>query len=435
MPQPADRLRMVGHLPPLARTQIMANILKVSYTDAKTGESRKSAKWYGQYRDAKNKVCRTPLSENKVVAERMLRDLLTKIDRAKAGIDDRHAEFRNVPLTTHLEAYRAQLILKCHADTHAVQSVQRCAAAFEGCSFELLADLDADSLSAWLGAKRALTKTAGGFGLQTSNHYLASCKAFAAWCERTRRVPENPFKFLDKLNVAPGILHARREFTAVELAGLMDAARAGGSMRGISGPDRAMLYAVAVMTGLRAAELASLTRDSFKLDSVPPAVAVEAGYSKRRRKDTVPLHPGLVDQLRPWLTTFEAGALLWPGKWAAHCYAAKFVTGDLEAARIVWLAGAKGKAGKATRDAADDFKPKDRTGRFLDFHSLRHTFITNLVRAGVMPAVAMKLARHSTITLTIDRYTHVGEIDAAASLGKLSPPPADNRPSGKPSGR
>ena len=49
-----------------------------------------------------------------------------------------------------------------------------------------------------------------------------------------------------------------------------------------------MLYAVAVMTGLRAAELASLTRDSFKLDAVPPAVAVEAGYSKRRRKDTVP---------------------------------------------------------------------------------------------------------------------------------------------------
>ena len=407
----------------------MANLLKVSYTDAKSGETRKSSKWYGQYRDAKNKVCRTPLSENKVVAERMLRDLLTKIDRAKAGIDDRHAEFRNVPLTTHLEAYRATFADKGHTATQAALSIQRCTSIFEGCGFELLADLDAEAVSAWLGERRTLARPAGGIGVQSSNHYLAAVKAFAAWCERTRRVPENPFRFVAKLNVAAGIVHARREFTPVELAGLIDAARAGEPMRGFTGAARAMLYLTASMTGLRASELASLSRDSFKLDDATPVVVVEAGYSKRRRRDTVPLHAGLIDQLRPWLKSFTAGEPLWPGTWAANHCAGELVKRDLVNARAAWVAAGKGKAGKNVRDAADDFKSCDRDGRHLDFHGLRHSFISALVRAGVMPAVAMKLARHSTITLTIDRYTHVSAQDAAAGIDRL---PAPSMPGKRP---
>jgi integrase/recombinase XerD len=55
-----------------------------------------------------------------------------------------------------------------------------------------------------------------------------------------------------------------------------------------------------------------------------------------------------------------------------------------------------------------------------DFHALRHTFITNLVKAGVQPKDAKELARHSTSTLTMDRYAHVGVRDTAAALSKLT---------------
>jgi hypothetical protein len=57
-----------------------------------------------------------------------------------------------------------------------------------------------------------------------------------------------------------------------------------------------------------------------------------------------------------------------------------------------------------------------------DFHALRHTFITELVRAGVAPKDAKELARHSTITLTMDRYAHVGIRDTAAAVAKLNLP-------------
>jgi len=50
---------------------------------------------------------------------------------------------------------------------------------------------------------------------------------------------------------------------------------------------------------------------------------------------------------------------------------------------------------------------EDAQGRFADFHSLRHTFISNLAMSGIHPRVAQSLARHSDINLTMTRYSHV----------------------------
>jgi site-specific recombinase XerD len=68
---------------------------------------------------------------------------------------------------------------------------------------------------------------------------------------------------------------------------------------------------------------------------------------------------------------------------------------------------------------------QDQAGRFADWHALRHTFISALARGGVHPRVAQSLARHCTITLTMDLYTHVlqeQEIDALKRLPDLSIP-------------
>jgi len=73
-----------------------------------------------------------------------------------------------------------------------------------------------------------------------------------------------------------------------------------------------------------------------------------------------------------------------------------------------------------TKAKVKDLKNKLRA---VDFHSLRHTFLTNLARAGVHPKTAQALARHSTITLTLDRYTHVAlgdEVRAIESLPRLT---------------
>jgi len=66
----------------------------------------------------------------------------------------------------------------------------------------------------------------------------------------------------------------------------------------------------------------------------------------------------------------------------------------------------------------------DARGGKADFHSLRHRFITELVKAGVQPKDAKELARHSTIVLTMDRYAHVTLQDSATALSKLTGPTA-----------
>ncbi len=92
---------------------------------------------------------------------------------------------------------------------------------------------------------------------------------------KARRSAESPFRHIPKVNAEVDVRHRRRPLSAEEFTRLIEAARAGGAFRGLAGPDRAVLYTVAGMTGLRAKELASLSPRSFALDADPPVVVVE----------------------------------------------------------------------------------------------------------------------------------------------------------------
>ena len=163
-------------------------------------------------------------------------------------------------------------------------------------------------------------------------------------------------------------------------------------------------YAMAAYTGLRATELASIEVRSLDLESEFPLAAVAAAHSKRKRAEHQPLRPDLAAILNQWLKTRDdakSDDRLWPGSWADK--AAEMLRGDLEAAGIPY---------------------RDDMGRYFDFHALRHQFISNLALAGVHPKVAQVLARHSSISLTMDRYTHVPDAQVAEALDRLPELPA-----------
>lgn len=62
---------------------------------------------------------------------------------------------------------------------------------------------------------------------------------------------------------------------------------------------------------------------------------------------------------------------------------------------------------------------RDEERRFRDLHSLRASNITRLTRSGI-PAEAKALALHSTITLAMDTYTHLGVNDTRTALDRRS---------------
>src|SRR5205823_683184 len=100
----------------------------------------------------------------------------------------------------------------------------------------------------------------------------------------------DPLARLSRLNARTDVRRERRDLSAEEAVCLVNAALTSERhYRGLTGEDRHFVYAVALQTGFRAAELASLQPSSFDLSAAPPTATVEAGYTKNGQKAVQPL--------------------------------------------------------------------------------------------------------------------------------------------------
>jgi len=338
-----------------------------------------------------------------------------------SGLRDRFDEQLRRPLSEHLDEYKAALVGKGVTDLQVRVVVPRVRKALEACKVKRWGELQPSRVLAFLHELRTRPKKP--LSVQSANFYLTGLKAFLNWLVRDGRAPHNPLAHLKGGNVRTDRRHDRRALTVDELDRLLQAARKGPAVLGMAGPDRAKLYRVAVETGLRRGELASLTRRSFDLEGDRPTVTVAAGYSKHRREDVQPIRPELVAQLQPWLKDKSTDRPLFdiPDKTAVVMRA------DLEAARETWLKESRTPKERDRRERSCYLTYRDDSGRVADFHALRHTFITNLTRGGAHPKAAQSLARHSTIMLTMDRYSHLSAQEAATALGAL-PTLSEDRP-------
>jgi len=404
----------------------MASLYKkpVVMTDPKTGKRVKtqSKKWWGQFRDAEGRLRRCPLAVDKQAAQAMLNDLVRQIEREKAGLVDPTDRERKRPLAEHVAEYGDYLAHKGITDKQRTSVLSQLGKVVAGCKWQKIADINAGSTMEFLAKLRRDGRSA-----QTYNNYLRAAKSFTRWLVRDRRTPTDPLVHLARVNVAADRRHDRRALSHEEFTLLVEAARAGDRIEGVSGADRAMLYVLAAWTGFRKGELGSLTLRSFQLDAEPPTATVEACYSKHRREDRQVLHPEVVRLLKDWLAKkkLKPTALLFPisGRvpGGIERKTNKMIRLDLASAREKWLGEAASDESKK-REESDFLRYKNAAGRYVDFHSLRHFFITSLERAGVSPKMAQTLARHSDIRLTLGVYTHVELQDQTAAIGALAGP-------------
>jgi integrase len=168
-----------------------------------------------------------------------------------------------------------------------------------------------------------------------------------------------------------------------------------------------MWYRLMANTGFRRAEAASLTPESFDLDNKEqPTVTVEAGYSKRRRRDSQPITREFAGVLRLWLMDKESDGRVFDfPKWSN---VERVFKQDCKAAEI----------------SAPD-------GVRLGMHSLRRFYITHVVR-GAGLAAGQDLARHSDPALT-KKYADLTMDDyrkGLAALPKSPERPAEQKKTG-----
>ena len=400
----------------------MASLYKkpVVFVDLKTKQKIKSEskKWWGRYVDANGVERRVPLAENKKIAQRMLAEL---VERAEQGLlNDPFAEAIKTPIETHLEDFERHMLAKNDTPSHTRQTVRRVMFYIEETKRRAIDKIDPVSVETFV----AKLRKEHNYSLQTCNHYIRAIKAFCNWLVKYNRLVRHPLLAVELFNAEEDRRHARRALVPEEFRYLLKAAETGGTVESISGRDRRMLYILAAWTGFRKGELGSVTLRHFKLDGDYPTLRIAASYSKRRREDAQFLHPDVVSIFKEWIGKRkpELDEILFPvsGKTCGReRKTAEMVETDLKSARKTWINEAKTTAEREAREASDFLKYVDTHGKYADFHGLRHTFISNLCRAGVMPQTAQVLARHSDIKLTMNIYTHVAPEEQAAAIRQL----------------
>lgn len=350
--------------------------------------------WKISYNDETGKRITKTGYTDKRETEALAVQLEHKAKLLKEGLldpdEERRREAKLTPISDHVEAF--EVSLGSNTEKHVKLTLTRVRTIIDGCGISSLSDLNQEQVQSFL--TEFMKKE--DIGHRTYNHYVQAVDSFCNWLVSTKRLLSNPLVGLKRLNTEVDVRHKRRALSADEVVKLVKSARESGvSIQTFSGEDRARIYILSYMTGLRRKELGSLTPESFDLDSEKPTVTVDAACSKHRKKDVLPLHPELVAMLRDWLQDAKPGEPLFPKLERKKTWF--MVKKDLERVGIPY----------ETKDGVADFHA---TGR--------HTHITELLRSGVSLPEARELARHSDIKMTM-RYTHIGIEDQAKAVSRL----------------
>ena len=372
----------------------MASLFKKKRTEVISGRrvKKQSLAWYTRLNDVDGVRRTIRLFRDKTASEQRATQLQTEIERAMAGYVDCYKEHRKRPLAEHLEDYQQALLDRGTTKGHATLTYNRVESIFTACKFVFIQDVRASRVQNHI-AERKLA----GLGTKSCNHYLVAIKSFFNWLINDQRMGENPLAHLRGQNARKDVRRRRRALALEEIDALLTATLAGAKHHTLTGRERYMLYTLALSTGFRAGELYSLSWRLLNLSESEPSVIILADHAKNGQEDTLPLREDIAGLFRKWLAenNFSPDDKVFPRFNKAK--GAAMLREDLQAAGIDY----ENEAG------------------FADFHSLRHSFISNVGRSGATVKEAQKLARHSTSALTLDVYTHIGLNDERRAIENL----------------
>jgi len=347
-------------------------LYKRDYKDAH-GRRRRCTTWSVDY-TLGGRRHRVPLHvRDRRAAEVLAADLVRRQEQQAAGVDP-YQETRQASPEALIEQYAEELARRGCTRKHVRTQIPRLRRLFDG--IPTLARFDAAKLRERLGAL-----TTAGTTPRTVAAYRVACSGFFKWLLSEDRWPSNPCLNVRAPRVAEKTFQ-RRALTPEEAARLLDAAP----------PDRALVYAVALGTGLRRGELARLTWQDLDLSEERPTLRVRAASAKNRREAVLPLSRDLAHALR---AQARPG-----GRVFDRIPNTKTLRRDLEAAGI---------------------EAENAQGR-VDLHALRVTLATSLAQEGVPLTTAQELLRHCDPKLTSATYTKLRVEDLRGAVESLCRP-------------
>lgn len=239
------------------------------------------------------------------------------------------------------------------------------------------------------------TRGEGTLSSRQKGKALTACKMFCRQMVRDRKLALNPLAELSGWTEQTDPRHQRVAFDAQTATAIIKAARESDrTIEGLSGPQRAMLYELARGTGFRRRTLRELTPAHLHLDANPPFIQVLASNLKNKKAREQMIHPALAELLSKFVEGMAADKPIFPMSRRADT-----------AAMMKFDCAAAGLAYKVD-------------GFFMDFHSWRHTYGTDLGRSTGNIKVVQDLMGHSTPVLT-SRYMRPTSRDYQSAIEGL----------------
>ena len=329
---------------------------------------------YYKVRIGPNRWKRYPGFVDRRATEEQCRKHQAMIDRGEVNLLNAYEGHNKRPLLEHVSDYILELLGKGNDAENTHRMELRLKKMIHACGWNYLPGISASSFLRFRDTGDMATVAP-----KTRNDYQQVIRQFCRWCIRNGRMPIDPFQHLATVKVNGDIRRQRRALADSEVERLLN----------VSPNPRKTVYMAALLTGLRRAELGQLRWTDVHLDSPKPYLDVRASTTKNGQRAIIWLRDDLASALReldqssdrvfavPEMETFKA---------------------DLAAAEIA---------------------AKDKQGRIVDFHALRHTLATNLGRAGVSVQTAMQVMRHSDIRLTTKTYTDATLLPTAEAIEVL----------------
>jgi len=361
----------------------MEYVFQRKHTNA-AGKAVKARYWTGRYKlagDVRHREvalhCR-----DKQVAEQKLRQLVQQEERARAGLVLPVAQTKCLvrPLEKLIDEFIASKEQVGRAETYTRIMAGRLFTLAKECGWRTLADIDAPSFLAWRRRKKKSAKTL--------NEYLGGIRRLLAWVGNQYGLPIKALDSVEYMDERGRETFERRALTLEEAQRLLE----------VAPPDRRLIYVLALSTGLRREEMASLRWGDIDLDGPQPYLRVRAKFTKNRKDVFIPLIPQTAEVLRSVRPAgVSGGVAVLPNGVPRNRRALRR---DMKAAGIPVMDG---------------------NGRKFDLHALRTTCCTFLLAAGIPVRIVQEIMRHSDIRLTTKNYADMSRSPVRESMNALAP--------------
>jgi|GEM_PF-2481168 len=362
-------------MPAKRRGPIYREVRRIKRSDGTT-EEREAKSWTVRWTGADGRQ-RKKAAPTYALAKELLQEKRAEAAREKAGLPTRNAGDVRLDglLERYLEAQKQRVTLRHSREVESI--IKR---AFEAMKAWRVRDVSPEKVEAYLHTRRDQ-----GVSPRTVNVDLTRLKGLFSWAVRVGELPSNP---LAALRAVPEHekRHARRALNADDIRRLVTAC-----------DEEWLRLAVLLATysGLRIGEIRALLWSDIDLEA--EEIRIRPEIEKARRGAVLPIHSVLKAELAA-----EWHRIL-PGPGAS-------VVQGIVVNPVRPLRRALERAG---------IPYEDETGRFADWHALRHTFLTNLARSGAGMKEVQSLGRHATPALTLGTYMHASQERDAAAVSML----------------